>query len=160
MAGVAQALLEASRRMSVGTRPTLVIHPTVGGTGEPLSPTGSTPGLSASTDSTGSPNGWFGGSHWNSSTSELDDKLDDKLPTYDGGWFGAKRVRTYSESDGPRVKIDVMSWLSGTPRPIEASKTRKFSEPINRRIRRHSTQEVEEAMAGGLNKADIYMPPF
>ena len=36
-------------RMSVGTRPTLVIHPTVGGTGEPLSPTGSTPGLSAST---------------------------------------------------------------------------------------------------------------
>ena len=35
--------------MSVGTRPTLVIHPTVGGTGEPLSPTGSTPGLSAST---------------------------------------------------------------------------------------------------------------
>ncbi len=42
--------------MSVGTRPTLVIHPTVGGTGEPLSPTGSTPGLSASTGNPFPPN--------------------------------------------------------------------------------------------------------
>jgi hypothetical protein len=145
------------------------LHPDVhheDGVGNPASPSSSSPlSLSSSTDSTGDSSRWFG---WRTSSSELDDKTG-SLPKCEGGpggWFkGMSRNRTVSESDGGRVKIDVMSWISGTirPIPVEYTKTRVNrvnSEPMQSRIRRHSSRDVEEAMAGGLNKADIYMPPF
>jgi len=81
------------------------------------------------------------------------------------------RARTYSDSENQRVRIDVMGWLSSggsQTQPGELpQRTRKISEPTlagsgfgHQRIRRSSSKDVEEAMAGGLNKADIYMPPF
>jgi len=60
--------------------------------------------------------------------------------------------------------IDIVGWLQGNPDAEQRS--RKMSEPNrgfqlgHNRVRRSSAKDVEEAMAGGLNKADIYMPPI
>jgi len=153
---VATALLDATRRMSLGRRPATTITPS-----SPINTAPSSTSLSSSMSSHGS--GWF--SNGSGSSTELDDKTSSLPKTIDGGgWFGAgfsKRNRTVSESDGGRVKIDVVSWLAG---PVGLPPMRKISEPIGggvkNRIRRSSSKDVEEAMAGGLNKADIYMPPF
>lgn len=120
------------------------------------------PPLSSSVGSSVSSGGWFGA--WNSSNSELDDKTG-CLPKNES-WLGnfTKRNRTCSESESGRVKIDVLGWLSGNP--DAEFRTRKMSDSIRvvhsggNRVRRSSSKDVEEAMAGGLNKADIYMPPI
>lgn len=163
---VACALLDATRRMSMSERPAAGVKdvPQVTDQNSNSMP------LSTSTGSTysGGSGVWFGSR--NTSTAELDDKTG-SLPT--SSWLGsfAKRNRTYSDSENQRVRIDVMGWLSSggsQTQPGELpQRTRKISEPTlagsgfgHQRIRRSSSKDVEEAMAGGLNKADIYMPPF
>jgi hypothetical protein len=75
--------------------------------------------------------------------------------------------RAFSESEGSgRVRLGVVGgWFNQATK--SGFDTRKFSEsngPSNRMRRSssssHSCKDVEEAMAGGLSKADIYMPPF
>lgn len=149
---VATALLDATRRMSLGRRPTTTITPS--------SPIDTAPSLSSSMSSHGS--GWY--SNGSGSSTELDDKTGSLPKTSEGGgWFGAgfaKRNRTVSESDGGRVKIDVVSWLAGPVGLPPVRTTEPNGGGVKSRIRRSSSKDVEEAMAGGLNKADIYMPPF
>lgn len=161
---VASALLDATRRMSMSG---------VQGGGQDVPRAAAVanqtphPSLSTSTGSSSSGgSGWFG-STWHSSTSELDDKTG-SLPA-NQSWLGSftKRNRTYSDSESTRVKIDVMGWLAGGSQGDIPPRVRKISEPMgngfglgHQRVRRSSSKDVEEAMAGGLNKADIYMPPF
>merc|ERR1712192_237681 len=73
-----------------------------------------------------------------------------------GGW--GKRTRASSESEG-MATMSMGSWLSGM-------RERSGSSPSNqgwfskKRVRRSSSKDVEEAMAGGLNKSEIFMPPM
>lgn len=144
---VATALLDASRRMSMS---------------------------SSSTDSRVGGGGW-----WDTSNSEGDDKTG-SVPRQVGSWFPAAfgvgaRNRTMSESSGSfSSRLDPwipVSWITGSPgvsannNSQASERDRKFSEPAIRadaimrgRMRRNSSKDIEEAMAGGLNKADIYMP--
>jgi len=73
-----------------------------------------------------------------------------------GGWFGGWRRggRSMSESEGSSsIKIDIMKSLT------EGSQD-KLRPPQNLQIRRGSSKDIEEAMSGGLSKADLYMPPI
>merc|ERR1711953_219305 len=71
-----------------------------------------------------------------------------------GGW--GKRTRASSESEGVTT---MGSWFSGM-------RDRSGSSPGNQgwfgqpRVRRSRSKDVEEAMAGGLNKSEIFMPPM
>ena len=49
------------------------------------------------------------------------------------------------------VSVDLSPWLK------DGDNIREVREA---RVRRNSTREVEEAMAAGLTKADIHMPPI
>ena len=60
------------------------------------------------------------------------------------------RQRTVSEG-GVSVSVDLSPWLK------DGDNIREVREA---RVRRNSTREVEEAMAAGLTKADIHMPPI
>merc|ERR1712121_584807 len=64
-----------------------------------------------------------------------------------------------------------MAWLGGWPIQKKLSTagltpnntpslSPGFLTPDRHRIRRSSSKDVEEAMAGGLGKADMYMPPM
>eukprot|EP00090_Calanus_glacialis_P008948 TRINITY_DN1726_c0_g1_i1.p2 TRINITY_DN1726_c0_g1~~TRINITY_DN1726_c0_g1_i1.p2 ORF type:complete len:140 (+),score=41.62 TRINITY_DN1726_c0_g1_i1:244-663(+) len=111
------------------------------------------------------------GSSWNSSTNELTDKTGD-LPNSNswlGGW--GNRARALSESSSTPDKLDTVAWLGGWAIPKKNNSTTNtpnntpnmtsgFLIPERHRIRRSSSKDVEEAMAGGLGKADMYMPPM
>ena len=60
------------------------------------------------------------------------------------------RQRTVSEGS-VSVSVDLRPWLK------DGDNIREVREA---RVRRNSTREVEEAMAAGLTKADIHMPPI
>ena len=60
------------------------------------------------------------------------------------------RQRTVSEGS-VSVSVDLSPWLK------DGDNIREVREA---RVRRNSTREVEEAMAAGLTKADIHMPPI
>jgi len=137
---VARALLEASRRMSDGD----------GGN--------NTGGGSFSATAS-----------WNSSASELDDKTGD-LPSRDsliGGW--GKRTRTQSEGESGGGS-NMSSWLTGLGSMRERANSGPGSQMsvstswqgafLAPRVRRSSSKDVEEAMAGGLCKTAIFMPPM
>jgi len=150
---VACALLDATRRMSIN-----------GSRQEDRSlrtEDNSMPALSSSVGSSG-----FWGS-WKSSTSEipLEDKTGSLPKNEANNWLGAfQRDRTMSESDaGNKTKLGVMAWLANGQRGgVQTNKKlQNLSEGVgHNRIRRSSSRDVEEAMAGGFNKASIYMPPF
>jgi len=78
-----------------------------------------------------------------------------------GGW--GKRTRASSESDGVATTITMGSWFTGIN---PGMRDRSGSSPGNQgwfgqpRVRRSSSKDVEEAMAGGLNKSEIFMPPM
>ena len=62
------------------------------------------------------------------------------------------RQRTVSEGGaGVSVSVDLSLWLK------DGDNIRAVKEA---RVRRNSHREAEEAMAGGLSKADIHMPPM
>jgi len=71
-----------------------------------------------------------------------------------GGW--GKRTRASSESEGVTT---MGSWFSGMRERSGSSPGNQgwFGQP---RVRRSSSKDVEEAMAGGLNKSEIFMPPM
>jgi hypothetical protein len=78
--------------------------------------------------------------------------------------------RAFSESEGTgRVKLGLAgSWLGqgGNRSAFSPSKFNDFEtiiEPAggsSGRIRRSSSKDVEDSLSCGLNKAEIYMPPF
>eukprot|EP00092_Neocalanus_flemingeri_P021432 GFUD01023238.1.p1 GENE.GFUD01023238.1~~GFUD01023238.1.p1 ORF type:complete len:147 (-),score=40.70 GFUD01023238.1:149-589(-) len=73
-----------------------------------------------------------------------------------GGWAGG-RTRALSESEAsssPSIKIGILSWLGVTNKNSPGVELERLQ------IRRSSSKDVEEAMAGGLSKADLYMPPI
>jgi len=106
------------------------------------------------------------GTSRNSSANELNDKTGNLRSS--NSWFGSwsKRARSMSESCSSPDKLDTMVWLGGwqiqnknqtqTNTPHLNS---GFLCPERPRIRRASTKDVEEAMAGGLSKADMYLSP-
>ena len=62
------------------------------------------------------------------------------------------RQRSVSEGGaGVSVSVDLSPWLK------DGDNIRAVKEA---RVRRNSHREAEEAMAGGLSKADIHMPPM
>jgi len=67
-----------------------------------------------------------------------------------------KRRRCFSE--GGQKNIFGM-WRPSPTLQIDGDANAMMKENFVGRIRRASTKDVEEAMAGGLNKATIYMPP-
>jgi len=73
-----------------------------------------------------------------------------------GGW--GKRTRAASEGEGAPT-MSMGSWLSGVRERSGSSSGNQgwFGQP---RVRRSSSKDVEEAMAGGLNKSEIFMPPM
>jgi len=73
-----------------------------------------------------------------------------------GGW--GKRTRASSESEGSAT-MSMGSWFSGMRERSGSSPGNQgwFGQP---RVRRSSSKDVEEAMAGGLNKSEIFMPPM
>merc|ERR1719427_2352311 len=97
------------------------------------------------------------GTSWNSSSNELNNKTG-HLPS-SNSWFGSwsQRARSMSESCSSPDKLDTMVWLGGwqlqkknqTP-TITPHLSSGFLVPERPRIRRASTKDVEEAMAGGL----------
>lgn len=93
---------------------------------------------------------------WSSSINEVNDKTGE-LPNssaWMGGW--GKRTRASSESEGVTT---MGSWFSGMRERSGSSPGNQgwFGQP---RVRRSSSKDVEEAMAGGLNKSEIFMPPM
>jgi len=157
---VACALLDATRRMSIsGRREDDHLHVNSARAGLQRSDDKPIPTLSSSVGS-----GGFWGS-WNSSTSELGDKTG-SLPKNDAGsWFDAmRRDRTMSESESGKMKLSVMAWLTNGQRGAGFTNKKvqnlAESELGHSRIRRSSSRDIEEAMAGGFNKASIYMPPI
>jgi len=95
---------------------------------------------------------------WSSSMSEVNDKTGE-LPdssAWMGGW--GKRTRASSESEGAAT-TSVGSWFSGMRERSGSSPGNQgwFGQP---RVRRSSSKDVEEAMAGGLSKSEIFMPPM
>ena len=77
-------------------------------------------------------------------------------PCFLSSWFsgGTQRNRTVSEShatSGASVKVDLSPWLA------EGNNARELRLA---RVRRNSTKDMEEAMSGGLSRADMYMPPM
>jgi len=73
-----------------------------------------------------------------------------------GGW--GKRTRAASEGEGAGA-MGMGSWFSGMRERSGSSSGNQgwFGQP---RVRRSSSKDVEEAMAGGLNKSEIFMPPM
>jgi len=67
-------------------------------------------------------------------------------------------VRAASESEGSAT-MSMGSWFSGMRERSGSSPGNQgwFGQP---RVRRSSSKDVEEAMAGGLNKSEIFMPPM
>jgi hypothetical protein len=159
MNDVAFALLDATRRMSIS-------KPRTGITRGSTEDTNSHMSSSVGSGSTAS-SGWF--DSWKS-VNELDDKTG-SLPKEAGSWFNApSRSRAFSESEGTgRVKLGLAgSWLGqgGNRSAFSPSKFNDFEtiiEPAggsSGRIRRSSSKDVEDSLSCGLNKAEIYMPPF
>ena len=76
-------------------------------------------------------------------------------PSFLNSWFGGiQRIRSVSESHvtaGTKVKVNLSPWLA------EGNNARDLKVA---RVRRNSVKEMEEAMAGGLSSADMYMPPM
>merc|ERR1712106_32192 len=70
----------------------------------------------------------------------------------DSGWVGGWRrgTRALSESEG---SSSILSWLTGSGKD-------KTLLDQSLQSRRGSSKDIEEAMAGGLSKADLYMPPI
>ena len=144
---VAAALLDASRKLSLGNT--------------------SNSNVSNISDSS-----------WDSSMNETTDKTRE-LPG-SSLWLGhwAKRSRSYSESScpsstNPTEKLNATAWLGGwqIPNRNSSSNTQQtpnntpnftsgFLFPDRNRVRRSSSKDIEEAMASGLGKADMYMPPI
>merc|ERR1712013_703653 len=84
------------------------------------------------------------------------------------GW--GKRQRSLSESSSMVDKHETtMAWLGGWPVQKKMNNAGMnntqnmnsgFLVPDRHRVRRSSSKDVEEAMAGGLGKADMYLPPM
>jgi len=159
---VAYALLDATRRMSISR-----------GRSDSFGSSGSRDdhNISSSVGS-GAGGGWF--DSWKSST-DLDAKTDSlhSLPKDTGSWFPAHRNRAYSESasdSAGKSKFGAMGgWFAAqgnrpgfTARKLsEMALSNETGSGAHQRLQRKpSHKDVEEAMAGGLNKADIYMPPM
>merc|ERR1711892_140698 len=131
---VAAALLDASRRLSSGSV--------------------------SSRDSAETTNKASASSDWMSdSTSHGKNDNTSQHSSWLGDWVG--RPRTMSEGDRPKVKMDLVAWVAGFSGTAwgQHQSTGMTLDP-NRRMRRKSSKDVEEAMAGGLSKADLYMPPM
>jgi len=173
---VATALLDASRRLSSGSN-----ESTTSGSPSTWSATASW------SSSVGEDTGHFARGRTVSLTpytsaviaesarrlNEQNDKTGD-LPS-SNSWMGSwtKRTRTTSESEN--VNSNLGSWLGG----LGAMRERANTGPVSGtpswgqsgfmgttlgagppRIRRSSSKDVEEAMAGGLSKTEIFMPPM
>jgi len=54
-------------------------------------------------------------------------------------------------SSSATVKVDLSPWLA------EGNNAKELKVA---RVRRNSNKEMEEAMSGGLSKADVFMPPI
>ena len=63
------------------------------------------------------------------------------------------RVRSVSESQ-VSVNVDLSPWL------LDCDNIQMIRGVREARVRRNSSREAEEAMAAGLSKADIHMPPM
>lgn len=133
---VAAALLDASRKLSTSS---------------------TSDGSSLSTD-------------WKDSTSELTEKSNSQGSS---GWLGGEgRTRAFSESaagPGAGTGAGWQSWLggwaglqggAGTRPPPPTGTPALLQLPPRHRVRRASSKDVEEAMAAGLGKADMYLPPI
>jgi len=102
---------------------------------------------------------------WSSSASEMNDKTGE-LPNT-AAWMGglAKRTRASSESESTGMS----AWFGGSMRERSGSTggwgsagggglaVWGFGQP---RVRRSSSKDVEEAMACGMSKTEIFMPPM
>jgi hypothetical protein len=134
---------------------------------------GSERGVGMNTDGKDTPpttSGWFGRLRTASESSscyssgtvvdmpEGDDKAGNLPSRENMSWFGWKpRQRANSEGQpcfsGVKIqKKDIANWL--------ATQESGNSWLANGRIRRSSSRDIEEAMSGGLPKADLYMPPI
>ena len=157
---VAFALLDATRRMSISRGRTDSFGSSIGHDDHTISTS-----LGSSTGG-----GWF--DKWKSNT-ELDANTDSlhSLPKDTGSWFPVQRNRAYSESASEQTvshgrsrlgSINGRGWFAPGP----GFTARKVSEMgtataagFGERVRHeNSHKEVEEALAGGLNKVDMFMP--
>jgi len=159
---VAYALLDATRRMSISTRArTDSFGSSIGHDDHTIS----------SSLGSSSGGGWF--DKWKSNT-ELDVNNDSlhSLPKDTGSWFPVQRNRAYSESynnnsaseQNGRPRLGSFGGRGGWFAPGPGFTAKKVSEMKTGATgfsdRKTSHKEIEEALAGGLNKADIYMPPI
>jgi len=150
----ASALLGASRRLSMNTPQQNGSQGDSSWGAPPTSPgAGSSNSWTTTSESSSSPNS----GQWNSG-SEGDDKAGNLPSRENMSWFGWKpRQRANSEGQpcfsGVKIqKKDIANWL--------ATQESGNSWLANGRIRRSSSRDIEEAMSGGLPKADLYMPPI
>jgi len=100
-------------------------------------------------------------SQWNQApwNSEGEDKAGN-LPAKDSLSLFGWKPRPRANSDGgsshlSQRKQEITSWLNSQDASGSGS-----SWMAKGRIRRASSKDIEEAMTGGLNKADIFMPPM
>eukprot|EP00092_Neocalanus_flemingeri_P038773 GFUD01042216.1.p2 GENE.GFUD01042216.1~~GFUD01042216.1.p2 ORF type:complete len:109 (-),score=28.97 GFUD01042216.1:415-741(-) len=92
-----------------------------------------------------------------------DDANGEKLGDFQqrNSWFGSwgNRSRTNSASDSATSGNNAGTWISGFGTQKTDSSNNHLKVDIMR-FRRNSSRDAEEAMAGGLTKADMYMPPM
>eukprot|EP00092_Neocalanus_flemingeri_P038775 GFUD01042218.1.p1 GENE.GFUD01042218.1~~GFUD01042218.1.p1 ORF type:complete len:112 (-),score=36.69 GFUD01042218.1:415-750(-) len=95
-----------------------------------------------------------------------DDANGEKLGDFQqrNSWFGSwgNRSRMNSASDSAMSGNNAGTWISvfgGQKSDITSSSNNHLKVDIMR-FRRNSSRDAEEAMAGGLTKADMYMPPM
>jgi len=77
-------------------------------------------------------------------------------------WFGSwgNRSRSNSASDNSTSGNNMVTWFSGFgPQKHDTTNSPNNYNDIMR-VRRKSSRDAEEAMAGGLSKADMYLPPM
>eukprot|EP00092_Neocalanus_flemingeri_P014345 GFUD01015473.1.p1 GENE.GFUD01015473.1~~GFUD01015473.1.p1 ORF type:complete len:145 (+),score=45.53 GFUD01015473.1:71-505(+) len=138
------ALLEASRKLILPKQST-------NGTSSSCS---NIPGLTLSAPQATSPISSPGVSP-NSSFTSGSIATSPTSPSFLHSWFGGiQRNRAFSEShisSGATVKVDLSPWLA------EGNNARELKVA---RERKNSSKKMEEAMAGGLSSADMYMPPM
>jgi len=138
---VASALLEASRKMS---------------------------GSSESTNSSSSSSSFVATASWSSSISEQEERTLG-LPVKDS-WLGGWASRTRNKSEGESMSSSVGSWMVGLGAMRERANTGPAAQTwgqgrlggwgFDASLLRRSSKEVEEAIAGGLPKSEIFMPPM
>lgn len=144
--------MDPNKRLSI---PTSSAVSTWGTTSSAVDTSGSTTSGSLSMTS------WFGSSPSSSAgtgtwNTEGNDKAGNLPPKDAISWFGWKsRPRANSEGGSGNLKQrkqEIANWLN--------SQESGGSWLTQGRVRRASSKDIEEAMIGGLTKADLYMPPI